>query len=629
MTANYQMEQFMAGERSGYQLQFHASLRHDFGDYESLARLFQSRLVLAPTLQQLPSGIEQFVGRHAKIDEAIALFNQANLSGKNQPTILVIAGRSGVGKSTLAIHIAQQVRETFADAQLYINLRGNDNPPLMLTDVLSRFLRAWGISDASMPASLEERSLLLQLFLAKKRSLLLLDNVEDESQVRALLPTEGTCAVLITSRKRLTHLPDVNLLDLAEMSELAALELLQKFAPAQSIQSEPELGMSAVNLCSRLPLAICTFGNLLKRSPERSLQEAVERLSQERSRLKQLRLSHPDIRASFSLAYQRLDPVSARLLRLLGLLVDTSFTVTLAAVLLESELNTAREALQQLVHLRLLEAVSGDRFRFVHDLIRLLARGQLAGEESSEARQAARLRICQWYQETTGAMNLGLEADICTEIATVLSRRNRQSPVVLESQILTGTLEWFETERLNLLAATNWAHQAEAWERVISLSENLVMFYDIRMHWADWEQTHRLALDAARQLGDHSQQASVLNSLGNLYLRQRQWHKAKEHYEQSLALGSILPDFLNEAKTLANLGVFHLQQSQPEQTAALWHMALAKVSLNSPEHKRLKQWMQTIDKSLMQQAIRHGDDRAASRGLFQSIGESLKRFMGN
>jgi tetratricopeptide (TPR) repeat protein len=627
VAVSYRMEQFMTGDRPGYQLQFHRSLRRDLGDLEGLARSLQSRLTQAATLQQLPPDIEHFVGRKAKLDGAIALFKQANLSGHKSPIVLAIAGRAGVGKSTLALQIAQQVREVFAEAQLYVNLRGTDHQSLEPADVLSHCLRALGAKDAAIPADLEKRSLLFQLFLSQKRSLLLLDNAEDEAQVRLLLPADGVCAVLITSRKRFTNLPGATLLDLTEMSEMTALELLQKFAPASTLRAEPNVGMSAVNLCSRLPLAICTFGALLRQQPERSLSEAVEQLSEERQRLKQLHLSHSDIRASFTLIYRQLHPLAARLLRMLGLLAESSFTMALAAVLLESELNTAKSAIQQLIEFRLLESLGAGRFRFVHDLIRLLARGQLAVEEAPEARQAARLRLCDWYLEAVKQMYLGLESSSCTEIALTLSRHSRQSLPTLEQTIFSGTLNWFEIERLNLLAVADWLYQAEAWPKLIELTQGLVKFYDIRMYWPDWEKTHRLALDGAHQLNDRSMQAALLNNLANAHLRQQHWDKAKDAYEQSLERCTTVQDPLGEANTLINLGILYTYQDQIETTIELWQKALTLLPPNTSQHKRLKQWMQTFDKSQMHQTLDDEDTHPTSPNFFQSIREALRRFM--
>jgi len=643
----------MAGERSGYQLKFHRSTQRrvedqSAEDYERLARFIESRVPQVLSLRQIPPDIDHFIGHQDPFDDAIALLKQADLPGLRSPIVLAIAGRAGVGKSTLAIHIAHQIHRTFADAQLYVNLRGNDPQPLAPCDVLASFLRAWGIPDASIPEGLEERSQLFQLCLAEKRTLILLDNAEDEAQVRPLLPMHGVCAVLITSRKRLikllpelspelspespSELLNITLIDLAEMSEIAALELLQKFAPV-SVQAEPDVAMSAVNHCSRLPLAICTFGHLLRSQPDMPLREAVEQLAEVRSRSKQLHLSHADIRANFMLSYRQLDPTAARLLRLLGLLVESSFTLTLASVLLESTLDTARDAIQPLVTLHLLEPVGGDspagrhnqRFRFVHDLIRLLVRGQLAMEESAEDRQAVRLRVCQWYWNAVRKMNLGLEPATREEIARVLSRRSRQSLVVLEQKVLSSTLSWFADERLNLLTAVEWAYQAEDWEQVIALAEATVSFYDIHQCWADWERTHNLALDASRQLNDRAQ-AAVLNNLGNAYLRQRQWDKAKEHYEQSLSRLATLPDRLWEAETGVNLGILYIQQEQFEKAVMLWHMALTKLP-DTAAQRSLRQWMQGVNKRVMQQAIDYERDRQPSQGLLQSVKAAVKRFI--
>lgn len=628
----------MAGDQSGYQLQFHRSARRNFSDYESLARLFQSRLAPALSLHQLPPDLSSFTGRQAKLDDAIALLKQADLPGRRTPIVLAIAGRAGVGKSALAIHIAHGMRQTFPDAQLYVDLRGSDSQPLRPADVLANFLRAWGVSDAAMPGDLLERSRLFQLFLADKRTLLLLDNAENEAQVRSLIPATGCCAVLVSSRKRLTDLADATLLDLAEMSEIAALELLQKFTSAEVIREETDTSLVAVNLCSRLPIALCTFGSLLQYQPRLSLRDAVCQLSETRKRVKDLHLSHTDIRANFALIYQQLRPITAQLLRRLGLLVEPSFTLAIAAVLLETELEPAREAVQQLINLRLLEAVSGDRYRFVHDLVRLLVRGQLATEESTEARQAARLRVCQWYLEAAELMSLGLEPAFYVEIAQVLSRRSRQSLPTLEQKTIASALYWFETERFNLLTAVEWAHQAEDWKKAIALTENLVSFYDIRKVWVDWEQTHRLALDAARQLSSSEEaltgvlkasrlkEAFILNNLGNAYLRQRQWDRAREHYKQSLELLSLM-DSSHEAQTLVNLGILYIQQDQPDKTVSLWSMALGKLPIDTPEQKRLKQWMQGVNKTLLQQAIHHNEDNQPARGLFQSIGNAFKRLI--
>jgi tetratricopeptide (TPR) repeat protein len=622
----------MAGERSQFLFYFRNAAPRQVETYETVTRWFERSL---PTLLplQLPPDLKRFVERQVKSEDAIAVMKQALL---DKP-IVAIGGQAGVGKSTLAIHLAHQLQPQFPDAQLYINLRGQDAQPIQPIQALGYFLRSLGVEGTAMPADLEDRSRLLQQCLSNKRALILLDNAADEAQVRSLIPGGNICAVLITSRKRLTELPDTTLIDLAELSESAALELLQLEVGAEDLQADPKLSMSAVNLCNRLPLALSLFGTLFQQQARPVFarpvfKTAVERLNEERQRSKQLRLSHADVRGCFNLSYDLLTSSAARLLRLLGLLSETTFSLPLATVLLEAESEVAQAAVQELVGFQLLQPATGDRYRFTHDLIRLLARGQLAVEESAEARQAARLRVCQWLLDHAKRMDLGLSS-AAAQMAIVLNRQNRSSPS-LEQAIVATALDWFETERLNLLTAIEWANQAGAWNLVFQFAEVLMSFFKLHQHWADWDQINASALEVARQLDDRLQAASLLNNRGNAYFCQSQWQKARESYEQSLALSAELQAsdlqsdgklYLPYAQTLLNLGTLYLQEGDLEKAASLWQTALTSLPSDSQAQQQLRKWMQSIDRPLWQQL--NSSDRAATPSRWQSIGEAFRRWL--
>ena len=630
----------MAGERSPSLFYFRNAAPRQVENYETAARWFEPHLVALSPLQQLPPDLQQFVPRQVKSEDAIEVMQQAVLDQQ----VVAIGGQAGVGKSTLAIHLAHQLQTQFPDAQLYINLRGQDAQPIQPTQALGYLLRSCGVAETTMPVELADRSRLFQLHLSNKRTLILLDNATDEAQVRSLIPSGVSCAVLITSRKRLTELPNTLLIDLPELSEPAALELLQQDVDAADLQADPKLSLSAVNLCNRLPLALCLFGKLFRQRPQPDFPTAVERLSQERQRSKQLHLSHADVRGCFILSYGQLTDAAAQLLRLLGLLSEITFSLPLAAVLLEVQPEVAIATVQELVAFQLLQPVTGDRYRFTHDLIRLLARGQLAVEESAEARQAARLRVCHWLLDTAKRMDLGLSPAAVSQMATVLNHRSRQSFSDQEQSIVASALHWFETERLNLLMAVEWVNQAGDWNLVFQFAEVLMSFFKLHQHWSDWERINTLALEVARQLDDRPQTASLLNNRGNAYFYQRQWQKARESYEQSLALSTELrgqpnvpeaaqnqaiaaPEpYLPYSQTLVNLGTLYLQEGDLEKAASLWNAALTSLPPDSPPQQQLKKWMQAIDRSIWQQA-NQTIDRAAAPSRWQSIGKAFKRWL--
>lgn len=622
----------MAGERFGYPLHFHRPAPQIIDDDDRVVQQLQGvlgqRLPLL-SLNQLPADRQPFIGHRRKIEDAIAFLTATTRPAhpETAPRILNIAGRAGIGKSALAIHLAHLVTPHFPDAQLYINLRGFAGQPLTPEVVLAEFLRSWGIPDAAIPKQAADRATLLQAQLANKRTLITLDNAETDAQIIPLIPEGVVCAVLITSRKRFVHLEKANILDLAELSEPDAIDLLQWFSQRPITQFDREVGISTVNLCNRLPLALCLAGIALRIQPHLSLKSYTEQLAKERTRLKPLHLSHIDVRTSFSLLYQQLDATAACLLRRLGLLNETSFTVTLAAAVLDSEIDKAQQTIESLIQLNLLQSLGQERYCFAHDLIRLLGRSQLAAEDSMAARQAARLRVSHWYLDITEPMSLALDDAKRLALASAWGRQHKQSPGIAEKQMRTAALRWFEFEQPNIEQAVEWAYQAGAWKLVLRLTDALTLFLRPHQDLNLWRRLYWNALEAAQQLGDRFSEACILNNLGNLHQQQQQWERAQTDYETSLRIFSELNHIPQVAQTLTNLGTLYIQQGDIEAALLQWSAALSTLASDSPDYRDLQKRMQAIDKLIWQKAMTQVGDRATSPHFFRSIGSFLKRFI--
>ncbi|MCS7179397.1 MAG: tetratricopeptide repeat protein [Anaerolineae bacterium] len=581
-----------------------------------------------PALHSLPPDISDFVGRRTYLEEILGLLTA---EGPPAVVILAIAGMPGVGKSALAIHAAHHLRDRFPDAQLYADLRAAEGRPLNPSDVLAGFLRALGVDDQHIPKDLAGRSALYRSSLDGKRALILLDNACDEAQVRPLLPGSPTCAVLITSRRPLAALEGAHLQRLDVMSESEALELLERLVGTPRVQAEPDAARRIVALCGRLPLALRIAGGTLRGKPHWPLAEYAGALADERKRLERLKLGDLEVRASFALSYRDLSPEDARLFRLLGLVAGPDFAPGLAAAFLDATPEAAWEGIERLVDAQLVEPAGEGRYR-LHDLPRLFARERLEKEEPPEAQEAACRRAARHLNELAGVWNACLTpSEARRTVAQEVAKERGREVEEVEKAIMLDALAFFDRERENLLAAVEWAFGVGEWSLVVSLAGNLVPFFNLRALWADWEATCKRALEAARRggdqhgeattlmnlgsvysrqgrweealeqyeqaletfraLGDRHGEAQTLTNLGSVYLQQGRWEEALEQYEQALEIFRALGDRHGEGQTLMNLGILHKRLGQEEKARALWREALGKLHPDSPEYRRVREWL--------------------------------------
>ena len=341
-----------------------------------------------PVPAQLPPIPYGFTGRvleRGRLDEWLAP------AGAGAPSMAIISGGPGVGKTALAMQWAHGRAAEFPDGQLYVDLKGYDpDRPVPAVDALGQFLRDVGVAGAELPPDLAGRSARFRSLLSRRRMLVVLDNASNVEQVRPLLPGAGSCAVLVTSRDSLSALVaqyGARRVSLDALPPGCAVALLRALI-GRRVDDEPTAAGLIGSRCAYLPLALRVAAELAAQRPDTGLATLADELADERERLDLLDTVGDErtaVRAVFSWSYRNLPPAAARLFALIGRHATESIDqidrtslevgaidVGRAAKLAGIAIGDARRLLHALAGEHLVRMVSTDRFR-MPDLLRVYA----------------------------------------------------------------------------------------------------------------------------------------------------------------------------------------------------------------------------------------------------------------
>ncbi|GAA2795144.1 ATP-binding protein [Crossiella cryophila] len=476
----------------------------------------------------LPGDLADFTGRSAEIDRLLAV-------GDGRAVVIeAIDGMAGVGKTTLAVHLAHRLADRYPDGRLFLDLHGHASAeqatdPAVALEVL---LRALGVPGDRIPAGLAERSALWRAELAERKVLVLLDNAASATQIRPLLPGSPDCLALVTSRGSLADLDGAQVLSLDVLPEAEAIALFAGIAGAERVAGQRESVAELVRLCGLLPLAIRIAAARLRSRPVWTVAHLAGRL---RDGLTELSTGDRGVAAAFSLSYQHLTPEQQRLFRLLGLHPGPDIDPHAAAALACRASHATERLLEDLVDAHLLQQHVSGRYRF-HDLVRSYAATAAATDPD---RAAALTRLVEHYLHTAHAADRLLEP--------------HREPFPLEPATTgrppTDPAAWFDAEQANLAAIHHLASAQGRHTQVWQLACALDVFHRRRgrLHGAltVWE----AGLTAAEALDEPAARSRAHRLLGHAHARLGRHEQAVRHLHQALELAEHTGDLLAQAHT--------------------------------------------------------------------------------
>lgn len=572
-----------------------------------------------PRPSQLPGQHAAFVDRQ----EALALLDATLVSG--DPRLAVVVGMPGAGKTALAVHWAHQNLSSYPGGQLYANLHGYDSAqPVSPLRALRSFLLALGVRRGELAADVDEAAAQFRSAVAGRQLLIILDNARRAEQVRPLLPGEGRCGVLITSRDQMSGLvvrDGARRVPVGPLREHDAIDLLRRLIQGERpADSAVALGELAV-LCARLPLALRVAAEHALSRPLMSIGELVAGLRRQSELWRALTVDEHaqwdepvPAHSVFAWSYRALPVTAASVFRSLSLHPGPDFSEA-AAVALAGQAAPG-QSLDILVGAHLLERPAGDRYQF-HDLVRSYAVDQAREEDPPERQHDATRRLLLWYLRSADAAQPHVNPK---EARVPVEPTWGDEPAPKAFGSYDEAVEWFDREHDNLMASVTAAREQGLHEIAWKLAVVLRVFHMRFSMVEDWITASGAGLRSAEAVDDLAAQGELLESLGMAYSQAYNLDRSEEHLTRALQIRRQAGDQHSLALTLNSLGLLHLRRHHLDAAREAFQEALDIYAELQDET-----WMPIIRENLAEALIGLGHSPAAEILILGALTDLRRR----
>lgn len=478
------------------------------GEIEPIATQEEEPAIVAPARPappfHAPAVSPHFVGRDAELAKISQL-----LSGNGRKiSHVALVGMGGIGKTAVATYVAQQLKDQFVDGVLWGNSKTSD-----AHNILNLWAQAYG-NDFSGIGDLESKAAAVRNLLINKRTLVVLDNVDDAAAVRPLLPNCEQCAVLMTTRNLdIATALNAQPISLTELEPNMSQQLFIRILGEARVMSTPEEAAAATKigeLLHHLPLALEIAAKRLLSRPRMRLAALARRLEDTQQRLG-LAISDQAIRASFQVSWEGLTQVAKQVFAAMAVFSGRPFTPEALAAAANLDLFDTEDELYTLAALSLVSEQGETRYQ-QHPLL-----ADFAGEKLGDELEETNGRFATYYLSFAQENGTNLEA--------------------------------LEPEWENLNAAIQAASNLQQWQAVLDFTDALAESWFKYGRFHDANQIYPLAKTAAEKQSSQVSLAQTLLRWAEINIEQSHYNQAWERLEAALHLFYQLEDDVGVAKS--------------------------------------------------------------------------------
>ncbi|MFJ5937195.1 tetratricopeptide repeat protein [Streptomyces sp. NPDC093071] len=516
------------------------------------------------------TGSGRFFGRQRELKALRADIERTGLdtlTGRKAPRarVLLVAGRPGSGRTSLAEELAAAVADRYPDGIFRARLTEPGGEPVPTGRAAQELLGALGVAEPPGAAEDELTELVRGAF-AGRRAVLILDDAVDAEQADPLIPDEPGTLVIGVAGGPLTGIPDVRPCTLGGLDPKSAIELLTSFTGSVRVTVDPQAAEALVEECGGLPAAVVLAAGRLSTHPEISVADLAKRLRG---------LSGDPLTRAFLLAHEGLPATAARILRFLALAPLGRADAHTASALAGCSVSAAATTLADFAALGLVSAGEDGQYEVRAHLVPLL-RARLEEHDRPAEVQLARARMLE------RTVRLLQSCRAVTEPEGSPARRKLAGlPRALRFPNAAAGAAWLDSRQPVLLASARLAVadgeiDTLARRLIASLVRALAAHRGAEAAAPELYGLHRLVLDVAERRGLHRERAAALLNLADLDARTGRTKEALLRYRSALEAGRAANDPYATGRAMESVGGSYQELGDWQRAGDWYGRALAQ-----------------------------------------------------